>query len=95
LLSTTAQHRLDGNPFMIGEFVAHDSSPRLRSLNHRGSAKRNAAGRPVRRPRAEANINVPTTLAKSVENDLKRTRLRRLPILAALAYCALDRWIMV
>jgi hypothetical protein len=45
--------------------------------------------------RAEADINVPTTLAKSVENDLKQTRLRRLPILAALAYCALDRWIMV
>jgi hypothetical protein len=44
---------------------------------------------------AAADINVPTTLAKSVENDPKRTRLRRLPILAALAYCALDRWIMV
>jgi hypothetical protein len=26
---------------------------------------------------------------------LSWTRLRRLPILAALAYCALDRWIMV
>src|SRR5438128_9347952 len=39
------QHRLDGNPFMIGEFVAHDSSPQLGSLNHAGSAKRNAPGR--------------------------------------------------
>jgi hypothetical protein len=50
-----------------------------------------AALAPVRRLQAEADINLPTTLAKSVENDLKRTKLRRLPILAALAYCALDR----
>jgi hypothetical protein len=32
------------NPFIIGEFVAHDSSPQFGSLNHRGSAKRNAPG---------------------------------------------------
>ena len=29
------QHRPDGNPFTIGEFVAHDSSPQFGSLNHR------------------------------------------------------------
>ena len=36
------QHGLDGNPFTIGEFVAHDSSPQFGSLNHRGLARRNA-----------------------------------------------------
>src|SRR5262249_19478660 len=30
------QHRLDGSPLIIGEFVAHDSSPRFKGgLNHR------------------------------------------------------------
>jgi hypothetical protein len=28
------QHRLDGGPFIIAEFVAHDSRLRFRSLNH-------------------------------------------------------------
>src|SRR6516165_10448654 len=28
------QHRPDGCPFVVGEFVAHDSSPRFRGLNH-------------------------------------------------------------
>jgi hypothetical protein len=52
-------------------------------------------GKPVVARRHSTTLFDPETLAKSVENDLKRTRLRRLPILAALAYCALDRWIMV
>ncbi|SDC63998.1 multidrug efflux pump [Bradyrhizobium brasilense] len=38
------QHRLDGDPFMVGEFVAHDSSPQFGSLNHGSPAKRNAPG---------------------------------------------------
>ena len=38
------QHRLDGDPFIIGEFVAHDSSPQFGSLNHGRPAKRNAPG---------------------------------------------------
>jgi hypothetical protein len=28
------QHRFDGGPFIIAEFVAHDSRLRFRSLNH-------------------------------------------------------------
>jgi hypothetical protein len=28
------QHQLDGGPFIIAEFVAHDSWLRFRSLNH-------------------------------------------------------------
>jgi hypothetical protein len=28
------QHRLDRKPFLVGEFVAHDSSPLFRALNH-------------------------------------------------------------
>ena len=28
------QHRPDRHPFIITEFIAHDSRPRLRSLNH-------------------------------------------------------------
>ena len=72
------QHRLDGDPFMIGEFVAHDSSPLFGSLNHRGPAKRDASSpAPVQRFRAEADINLPTIPAESVENDPSRTCMRR------------------
>jgi hypothetical protein len=28
------QHRFDGGPFIIAEFVAHDSRLQFRSLNH-------------------------------------------------------------
>src|SRR5262249_5126677 len=28
------QHRFDGGPFVVAEFVAHDSRLRIRSLNH-------------------------------------------------------------
>ena len=64
------QHRLDGNPFIISEFVAHDSSPQFGSLNHGSPAKCNASGSaPVRRLRAEADINLPTIPDESVEND--------------------------
>src|SRR5438445_8885286 len=28
------QQRLDGSPFLVGEFVAHDSAPSVRGLNH-------------------------------------------------------------
>jgi len=28
------QHRFDGGPFIIAEFVAHDSKLQFRSLNH-------------------------------------------------------------
>src|SRR5215831_713492 len=38
------QHRLDGSPFIIGEFVAHDSSPQFGSLNHGSLAESNALG---------------------------------------------------
>jgi hypothetical protein len=38
------QHGLDGSPFIIREFVAHDSSPRFGSLNHSGLARRNGSG---------------------------------------------------
>ena len=38
------QHRLDGNPFIVGEFVAHDSSPQFGNLNHSSPAKRNDSG---------------------------------------------------
>ncbi|GGI33945.1 hypothetical protein GCM10010987_76920 [Bradyrhizobium guangdongense] len=37
------QHGLDGNPFMIGEFVAHDSNPQFGSLNHSDLVRRNAS----------------------------------------------------
>src|SRR5262245_45291572 len=58
------QHGLDGGPFIISEFVAHDSSPQFGSLNHRGLANGN-----VRRLRAEADINLPTIPDQTVEND--------------------------
>jgi hypothetical protein len=36
--------RFDGDPFIVGEFVAHDLSPQFGSLNHGSPAKRNAPG---------------------------------------------------
>ena len=60
------EHRLDGNLFIIGEFVAHDSSPQFRSLNQGGLAEATLLARPLR---AEADINLPTVPAETVEND--------------------------
>src|SRR5262249_42944996 len=37
------QHRLDGSPFIVGEFVAHDSIPSVRGLNHGSSVRLNGA----------------------------------------------------
>src|SRR6516225_12227794 len=63
------QHRLDGGPFKVGEFVAHDSSPQFGSLNHGSPAKRNAPGPTlVRGLRTGADINQPAISAKTVEN---------------------------
>src|ERR1700749_3343665 len=59
---------------MVGEFVAHDSSPQFGSLNHGSPTKRNAPG-PflVRRLRTGADINHSSISAKCVENDPIRT----------------------
>ncbi|WP_179867950.1 NADPH-dependent F420 reductase [Rhizobium anhuiense] len=47
-----------GRPFIIGEFVAHDSSPQFGSLNHRGLARRSASGQaPVKPQTAQASEN--------------------------------------
>jgi hypothetical protein len=35
-------HRLDGDPFEVAEFIAHDSMIRFRSLNHVGRRAVNA-----------------------------------------------------
>ena len=68
------QHGFDGNPFMIGEFVAHDSSPQFGSLNHSDLVRRNASRQaPVGRLRAEADISPPTIPVETVENDPKPT----------------------
>src|SRR6185437_10016696 len=69
------QHRLDGKPFIVGEFVAHDSTPSLGVLNHGGRPKRNASGpTPVRRFRGKANVNQPTTHVECVPKaDVSRT----------------------
>src|SRR5262245_33860663 len=37
------QHRLDGSPFVVGELVAHDSVPSVRSLNHGSAVRLNEA----------------------------------------------------
>src|SRR5262245_66360922 len=41
--SHNRQHRLDGNPFFVGEFVAHDSAPSVRALNHGSVVRLNGA----------------------------------------------------
>jgi hypothetical protein len=38
------QHRLDGSPFPVGEFVAHDSVPPVRGLNHDSAVGLNMRG---------------------------------------------------
>src|SRR6267378_7616684 len=38
------QHRLDGSPFLVGEFVAHDSVPPVRGLNHGSTVGLNMSG---------------------------------------------------
>lgn len=67
------QHRLDGSPFIIREFVAHDSSHQFGSLNHEVLAKSHASGpAPVRHLRAGADIDLPTIPDETVENDPTR-----------------------
>src|ERR1700733_5142374 len=39
------QHRLDGSPFIVRKFVAHDSSSQFRSLNHGCLAESNSLAR--------------------------------------------------
>ena len=52
----------DGNPFMISEFVAHDSSPQFWNLNHGGLANRNAS--------AQAGWHLRMTLKEAVGRTL-------------------------
>src|SRR5262245_16546107 len=68
------QHRPYGSPFIVGEFVAHDSSPQSGSLNHRGLTHRKEL---LARPwfgvfGAGADINLPTILNETDENDPKQ-----------------------
>ena len=69
------QHRPYGSPFIVGEFVAHNSSPQSGSLNHRGLTPRKEL---LARPwfgvfGAGADINLPTILNETVENDPTRS----------------------
>jgi hypothetical protein len=64
------QHRPYGSPFIV--LVAHDSSPQSGSLNHRGLTHRKEL---LARPwfgvfGAGADINLPTILNETVENDV-------------------------
>ena len=89
---------------MVGEFVAHDSSPQFGSLNHGSPAKRNAPGPLlVRRLRTGADINQSSISAKCVENDPERKsrpppsraaghlmfEQRKLPPISSAVSCAL------
>jgi hypothetical protein len=64
------QHQLDGSPFVVGEFVAHDSTPSVKGLNH-GSAVSNEAltdgDLVAMRPKADASCSlwVLSSLARS------------------------------
>jgi hypothetical protein len=78
------QHRLDSNPFIIGEFVAHDSSPRFGSLNHGDLAGRNAPGpAPAYGQKRTLPVDSP---AESVENEPKADVFEKLLIPGELAY---------
>lgn len=62
------QHGLDGDPFVVGEFLAHDSSPQFGSLNHRGLARRNATEQARRfgRSRGGSGHQQPTITGQTV-----------------------------
>ena len=65
------QHGLDGNPFIIGEFVAHDSPPvwKLESQGS-GQTQRFWAGPGWTPYGVEADIGQRTISAETVENDV-------------------------
>ncbi len=72
------QHGLDGNPFMMSEFVAHHSSPQFGSLNHRELTGHNAPGQAgLDAYGVEADIRQPTVSAEAVENEPIRTYRNR------------------
>src|ERR1700756_1067236 len=72
------QHGLDGNPFIIGEFVAHDSSPQFGSLITGVWPDATLPGRPrLDAYGVEADISQPTISAETVENDPIRTYRNR------------------
>src|SRR5262249_49486610 len=73
------QHRLNGRPFMIGEFIAHGSSPRFRSLNHDPRAGFDGPSirrrlRAWRRFWGKPDINRLTNSAEPVENDPQQSK---------------------
>ena len=70
------QHRLDGNPFIIGELIAHDSSPQFGKFESQasGDTQRLPAWPGLRRFLGKAEINQPP--AESVEKDPKRPEQR-------------------
>jgi hypothetical protein len=69
------QHRLDGCPFVVGKFVAHDSSPRFRGLNHdpRAGLNEPSIRHHLCRFWSKPDINRLTRPAGSVENDPLQT----------------------
>src|ERR1043166_709400 len=73
------QHRADGCPFVVGEFVTHDSSPRFRGLNHGPRAGLTFNPSPFTSRASlwgKPDINRLIKSAKSIENDPQRSFLR-------------------
>ena len=67
------QHRFDGNPFIIGEFIAHDSNPQFKSLNHRRPAKRNAPGGIINKERSTQRVRSRPRVALRLRAPIPRT----------------------
>lgn len=79
------QHRLDGNPLIIGEFVAHDSSPQLGNLNHGGLPRRNGSGQaPAGRLRGRCG-HQPADNLRSKPSKMTQSRHRRRVLISGLA----------
>jgi hypothetical protein len=74
------QHGLDGGPFIIGEFVRHDSSPEFGEFESQGfgQTQRFWPGWLRRRLWAEADINQPTIRVETVEDEPKPTPSSRI-----------------
>src|SRR5258708_3173870 len=80
------QHRLDSNPFIIGEFVAHDLSPRFGSLNHGDLAGRNALGPARLTGRSGHHPSTPPLNPSKMNPNRTCLRMQKLPILVELPF---------
>jgi len=72
------QHQFDGNPLIVGEFVAHDSTPSVGGLNHGSAVRLNPPGQGALRSLFPQSGPIMLALSFVVHDPYRRfaTRLR-------------------